>query len=127
MQTEYILENIHRSVASIIQIDLNEINLGSYLVNQKTYRRLISKVYVHIFNLSKQIVINLPKDKAYSIDYTLAIKIYNVCTKKNYTVHFGTLPNWSFTLSQWISKYDEGNNLYAEIIYVLAYQKSAVK
>lgn len=126
MQTNYILERLNYTPGQNLQIDLNEINLGSYLITSRTYHRLLSKIYVHVLNLCKQIALYLPKSKVYEIEFTLVLKIYNVTTKKYYTVHFGTLPTWKKALYEWIKKYEEGSNLYAEFIYLLAYEKSAV-
>jgi len=129
MNVNYLLERLNYTPinAVTVQIDLNEINLGSYLVTMKTYSRLIHKIKMHVLNLSKQIAMYLPKSKVFDIEFTLVLNVYNQITRTTYTVHFGLLHTWKKTMHDWVKKYSEGDNLYAEIIYILAYQKCTVK
>jgi hypothetical protein len=127
--TEHILNALRYAPieqVNLYQVDLNEINLGSYLINDKSYHRLMQKVFVHCFQLIKQIYHWAPKKKLFEIEFTLVMKAYNVDTTKDYNIHLGTMPMWKESFYKWYRKYDKRNNLYVELFYILAYQKSTV-
>jgi len=127
MQIEYLLQQLQYTQPYSLVVDLNEINLGSYLVTIKNYKKLVRKIKVHGITLMKQIFTFFPRSTSYDVEFTLVVRVWNVMNRKRYTVHFGTLPNWERGLSNWVKKYSVGENLYVELVYILAYQKFAVK
>lgn len=115
---------------TIYQVDLNEINLGSYLLTKHRIDQLMYRVYVHSFNLCKTLFMYQPKWKpAVDIEFQLMMKVHNSKARrqknKPFVIQLGDYPKWSENLRKWWKEHNKGCNLYIEMFYILTYEKCA--
>jgi len=112
---------------TIYQVDLNEINLGSYLLTKHRIDQLIYRVHLHTFNLCKTLYMYQPKTKPIvELEFQLMMKVHDTKAKKkieNFIIQLGNYGKWRQNLKNWWKQNNKGCNLYIEVFYILTYEK----
>jgi len=115
---------------TIYQVDLHEINLGSYLLTKHRIDQLMYRVHLHSFNLCKTLYMYQPKNRPYvNLGLQLMMKVHDSKSKRKneaFIIQLGDYPKWSNNLKKWWKENNKGCNLYIEMFYILTYEKSTV-
>lgn len=123
-------QNFLGSQYTIYQVDMNEINLGSYLLTKHRLPELLYRVHTHAWNLVKTLFRYPRQPRKYvNLEFQLILKIIDM--NKSHLeapiiISLGDFKKWEDNLFDWFDKNIDGCNLYVDMFYILSYEKSAV-
>lgn len=110
------------SFLTLYQLDLNEITLGSFLLNTKTYWRFAIQVNMSMLNLMKALFLE-KNSRQLDIDFVLIMKYHDIATGIQKDINLGNYNVWKSNLLEWFMENNSEANLYIESFYIFAYHK----
>lgn len=113
------LDTIDRSNAiSFYQVDTT---LGSLLLTNRSFSRVLVRIYVHLFGLAKTLF--RYKDMGpLNLNFHLIVKYYDIDKDKSLFVNFGEFHQWKSKFLDWFLLNNSGCNLYIEMFYILSFK-----
>jgi len=113
------LESIDRSDAiTYVQVDTT---LNSLLLTNRSFSRVLVRIYVHLFNLAKTLF-RYKHMGPLNLSFHLIVKYYDIDKDKSLFVNCGEFHGWKEKLLDWFLLNNSGCNLYIEMFYILSFK-----